>query len=143
MKNKSKFFGIIAIIAVIGLSMAACDQSNDPAPAPAPAPGPTPAPDPGPQQPASPNVNGNWIRGNNRLNFDNGYWYRFYNAAMYMNGRFSISGNNITIVHTHTGGSAVANVQQTGIVSATAQTLSLTIGAPFNGWTGTWQRQQQ
>ena len=139
MKNKSKFFGIIAIIAAIGFSMTACGQSNDPAPAPAPAP----APDPGPQQPVGPNVSGNWTMGDNRLNFVNGFWYRFYGAAMYMNGTFSISGNNITIVHTHTGGSAVANVQQTGIVSATAQTLTLTIGAPFGGWTGTWQRQQQ
>jgi len=30
MKNKSKFFGIIATVAIIGLSMMACDQANDP-----------------------------------------------------------------------------------------------------------------
>jgi len=36
MKNRPKFFGIIAMVAVIGLMMTACGQSNDPAPAPGP-----------------------------------------------------------------------------------------------------------
>jgi len=138
MKNKSKFFGIIAIIAMIGFLMVACGQTNDPAPAPAPAP----PPDPGPQPPVGLNIDGNWTRQSNRLNFVNGFWYRFYGTAMYMNGTFSIAGSTITIVQTHSGGSPIAPVNQTGIVAVTAQTLTLTIGAPFAGWAGTWQRQQ-
>ena len=56
MKNSFKFFGIIAIFAVIGLSMTSCQQEPVPAP---PIVQPPPPPDPGPQQPANPFI-GTW-----------------------------------------------------------------------------------
>jgi len=67
MKKTLKLIGIIATVALIGFSMAACDQANDPAPAPAPPPGPT-----GPVLDAT--LNGTWVWGTERLTLNNGQW---------------------------------------------------------------------
>jgi len=106
MKNMSKF-GIIAITAIIGLSMAGCNQSSDPAQ----------------QQGSIPaNLVGTWVdtEWGDTLTLRANGTFTFASNGFSENGIFSVSGNNFTI--TFPGESP-----QTGPFSQVGNTLTIFI----------------
>jgi hypothetical protein len=86
MKNFTRLFGIIALVAVIGFGMAACeDDSED----------------------TSDALAGTWIAENGmRIVASNGSWTMYpgegeEGGSMPMRGTYTVSGNNVSITVTH------------------------------------------
>ena len=77
MKSTIKLFGIIAFVAVIGFSMASCDDADDDA------------------------LNGTWVSSDGtKLVLNNGNITELSDNVEFMRGRYTTSGSNITITFT-------------------------------------------
>jgi len=141
-RNWFKVFGIIALVAVIGLSMTGCPQ--EPAPAPAPPPVvPAPPPPPPPAPPVGPPtfLVGSWhnAHGNTLVFTSGGAWGRNWQGNEYQRGTFTVSGSTIEILVTHVGDNSVVRTPVSGSFLQSGNNLvlaSLTIEG--TSWDGTW-----
>ncbi|MCL2193614.1 MAG: hypothetical protein FWB78_09495 [Treponema sp.] len=105
MKKTFKLIGIIAAMAVIGFSMTACNQANDPAPSPPPQQPPSGPGQDQPPPPAAPSIIGTWENEwGNVLVFSGNQWQRSHQGNPYLRGTFTTSGTDgisITVTERH------------------------------------------
>ena len=94
MKNTIKFFGIIAVAAVIGFSFIACGEKADGGPDSA--------------------LNGTWANSDGKMVLNNGNISFFEKddevVVEFVRGTYSTSGNNITVTFTQVSGAIMGNM---------------------------------